>query len=71
MGMVKKQYMLDLSGELGTMYMNDLVYFAESKHGILTVQISARVGLLISFSSCKEPCFIIDGDIFYNHGFYL
>ena len=45
--MVKQQYTLDLSGELGTMYMNDLVYFVESKHGILTVQISARVGLLI------------------------
>ena len=53
MGMVKQQYMLDLSGELGTMYMNDLVYFVEFKHGILTVQISARVGLLI-FSSTYD-----------------
>ena len=46
---VKADTMLDLSGELGSMYMNDLVYFAESKHAILTVQILARVGLLILF----------------------
>ena len=42
-----------LSGKIAIMYYinYDLVYFVKSKHGILTVQISARLGLLIFIST--------------------